>query len=428
MSDHLPRTARSDGNRVESSAHSPTHNSALDKWGDFDRNNPFPLFAEVLADGAIHEITLADGHKAVLILGYKQAKAALMHPDLSKDMHAALDADGAVFDEGLPGRDYARHMLSVDPPDHSRLRNLSAAAFKKSRLTALEPRIAEAVTELLDALQAQTEPVVDLVHHFAAPLPFTVLGELMGMAKEDQDRLAGFFEIMLKPYSGPPPAETVAASNGITGYLEALVDARWVEPTDDLVGDLVRAAEGGALTKQELRSTLFQLLVAGHHTTTSLIGNGVAALLQHPEQWDALVADPTLVPRAVEEFMRYDAPVPHSTFRYAAKDVTIDDTVIPAGMQVIVSLAAAGRDPEKYTDPQAFDIKRTDVSHMAFGHGIHHCLGAALARMEGLIAFTELTARFPQLKLAVPVEDLRWDHGDGLVLRGLTALPVRLRP
>ncbi len=407
-----------------------TRNPALDHWGGagFDRDNPFPLFADVLAEGPIHEITLGDGHKAVLILGYAEARAALMHADLSKDMHAALDTSAEVFDEGLPGRDYARHMLSVDQPDHTRLRNLSSAAFKKSRLTALEPRIADAVEELLVGLEALTEPVIDLVEHFAAILPFAVLGELMGMAKEDQERLAGFFEIMLKPYSPPPPAETVAASNGITSYLEALVDARWIEPTDDLVGDLVRAAEGGALTKQELRSTLFQLLVAGHHTTTSLIGNGMTALLLHPEQRGALVGDPTLVPRAVEEFMRYDAPVPHSTFRYAAKDVTIGDVTIPAGMQVIVSLAAAGRDPSKYVDPQAFDIHRPDVSHMAFGHGIHHCLGAALARMEGVIAFTALLSRFPAMELAVPVSELRWDHGDGLVLRGLTELPVRLRP
>ncbi|MGQ0845313.1 MAG: cytochrome P450 family protein [Sporichthyaceae bacterium] len=407
-----------------------TRNPVLDSWGGagFDRDNPFPLFDEVLAQAPIHEITLADGHKAILILGYAQARAALNNPDLSKDMHAALDSDGAVFDEGLPGRDYARHMLSVDPPDHTRLRGLSSSAFKKSRLTSLEPRIVEAVEELLAALEACSADVVDLVETFAAPLPFTVLGELMGMAKQDQARLAGYFEILLKPGSGPSNPEAVAASNGITGYLEALVDQRWADPTDDLVGDLVVAAEGGALTKQELRSTLFQLLVAGHHTTTSLIGNGVVALLLHPEQRDALVADPTLVPRAVEEFMRYDAPVPHSTFRYASKDVTIDGVTIPAGTQVIVSLAAAGRDPAKYNDPQAFDVHRPDVSHMAFGFGIHHCLGAALARLEGKIAFEALLARFPQMELAVPVSELRWDHGDGLVLRGLTNLPIRLRP
>jgi cytochrome P450 len=180
------------------------------------------------------------------------------------------------------------------------------------------------------------------------------------------------------------------------------------------------------LTRQELLSTVFQLVVAGHDTTTSLIGNGVTALLTHPDQRDALAADPSLVTRAVEEFLRWDAPVPHSTFRYAARDVTIADTVIPAGVQVLVSLAAAGRDPGRNADAETFDIRRTGATHLAFGHGIHHCLGARLARLEAGIALTALLSRFPGLQLAVPPDELRWGHGDGLVLRGLSELPVLL--
>jgi cytochrome P450 len=171
-------------------------------------------------------------------------------------------------------------------------------------------------------------------------------------------------------------------------------------------------------------STIFQLVVAGHDTTTSLIGNATVALLRHPAQREALVADPGLASRVVEEAMRWDAPVPHSTFRFATEDVRIGDVVIPAHAQVIVSLAAANRDPARYRDPEAFDIFRTDGAHLALGHGIHHCLGAPLARMEGRIALAALHSRFPTMRLAVDPAELRWGHGDGLVLRGLSELPV----
>ena len=403
-----------------------TRSPALQHWGDYDLDNPFPLFAEVLAQGPVHDVTLVDGHRAFLVVGYDAAREALNHPDLSKDMEAALDAEGAVVAEGLPGRDFARHMLSVDPPDHSRLRRLATPGFTRARLATLEHRITETVDSLLDELAAQDGPV-DLVAGFALPLPFAVIGELLGIDPDGQRRLAGWFATLMAPYAGDiPPAAAVAASDEIVAYLNDLVDRRLAEPTEDLVGDLARAANEGTITRKELLSSLFQLIVAGHHTTTSLIGNGVAALLQNPAQRDALAADPSLVPQAIEEFLRYDAPVPHSTFRYAARDVTIAGTRIPAGVQVIVNVAAAGRDPARHDDPQALDITRTSTDHLAFGHGIHHCLGARLARMEARIAFTALLTRFPQIRLAVDPADLHWNHGDGLVLRGLSALPVRL--
>ncbi len=402
--------------------------AALDRWGDYDRDRPFPLFTEVRAAGPVHEVTLMDGHRAFLVVGYAEAREALNHPDLSKDMHAALAQDGAVVAAGLPGPDFARHMLSVDPPDHTRLRGLVAKAFTRTRLDKLEPRIRQIAAELLDELAAQEAAPVDLVTGYAGPLPFAVLGELLGIDRTDQQRLAGWFATLLAPYSGAePPAEAVLASDRIVGFLTDLVDRRWAEPTDDLVGDLVRACQDRLLTRQELMSTVFQLVVAGHDTTTSLIGNGVAALLGHPDMFETLAANLSLVPQAVEEFLRWDAPVPHSTFRYATRDVTIAGTVIPAGVQVLVSLAAAGRDEDRNADAETFDITRSGAAHLAFGHGIHHCLGARLARLEAEIAFTGLLSRFPRLRLGVPVEDLRWQHGDGLVLRGLCELPVLLR-
>jgi cytochrome P450 len=410
---------------------------AVAHWGDYDRDNPFPLFADMLAAGPVHDVTLADGHRAFLVLGHAAARQALAHPDLSKDMHAALARDGAVVAEGLPGPAFARHMLSVDPPDHTRLRGLAAPAFTRTRLDDLEPRIRTIASELLDDLAAHGDQPVDLVAGFAAPLPFAVLGELIGIDRADQRRLARSFATLLAPYSGPePPPAAVTASEQVVGFLTELVDRRWADadraatddrqPGSDLVMDLVSACRRGELTRQELMSTVFQLVVAGHDTTTSLIGNGVAALLSHPGQLEALVADLTKVPQAVEEFLRWDAPVPHSTFRYAAKDVTIAGTVIPAGVQVLVSLAAAGRDPARSDDAETFDVGRSAPSHLAFGHGVHHCVGARLARLEARIAFTALLRRFPDLRLAVPASELRWGHGDGLVLRGLTALPVLL--
>jgi cytochrome P450 len=403
-----------------------SRDAALDRWGDYDRDDPFPLFDEVRETGSVHDVTLADGHRAFLVLGYAATREALNHPDLSKDMLAAMARDDAVVAEGLPGPAFARHMLSVDPPDHTRLRRLAAGAFRRARLDALEPRIRQLVDELLDELSTGDDPV-DLVAGFARPFPFAVIGELLGIDRPDQNRLADWFATLLAPYPGPePPAEAVSASNAIVRYLDDLVDSRWEAPTEDLVGDLVSACRDGQLTRQELLSTLFQLIVAGHDTTTSLIGNGVVVLLRHPEQRDALVAEPGLVPRAVEEMLRFDAPVHHATFRYAVRDLTIGDVAIPEGVQVLVNLAAAGRDPDRNDDPDLFDVRRTGAAHVAFGHGVHHCLGAPLARLETEIAFSELLRRFPRMRLAIAPEDLRWGHGDGLVLRGLSTLPVLL--
>jgi cytochrome P450 len=405
-------------------------NPALDAWGDYDKDDPYPLFAAVQADGPVHEVTLADGHRAWLIVRHADARAALGHAGLSKDMHAALARDGAVVAEGLPGPAFARHMLSTDPPDHTRLRRLATPAFSRPRIAALRPRIQAIAGRLLDDLDARGEAVVDLVTGFAFPLPFTVISELLGVPEADRDQLGGWFITLLAPSSAPePPAAAVTASADIVRYLTGLLARKRAAPGEDLVTDLVRAADqGGALSEQEMLSTIFQLVVAGHDTTTSLIGNGTAALLAHPDQRDALAADPALIPHAIEEILRWDAPVPHSTFRYTTGDITLGGTVIPAYAQVIISLAAAGRDPDRYDHPQTFDITRADTSHLAFGHGIHHCLGARLARLEAVIALTTLHARFPAMRLAVPRSALRWGHGDGLVLRGLTELPVILHP
>lgn len=399
-------------------------------WGDYDRANPFPLFARVRADGPVHEVTLPDGQRAWLVVRYAEARAALNDPRLSKDMHAALARDDAVVTEGLPGPAFARHMLSVDPPEHTRLRGLAAAAFSRSRVTVLRPRVQAIVDGLLDDLHRRSDTVVDLVAGFAFPLPFTVISELLGIPEPDRAELGAWFTTLLAPAAAPePPPSAVAASASIVRYLTELLTRKGVEPGEDLVTDLVRAGdERDALNRQEMLSTIFQLMVAGHDTTASLIGNGVVALLRHPDQRAALIADPALLPRAIEEILRWDAPVPHSTFRFTTEDVRLGGVVIPAFAQVIISLAAANRDHDRHPDAESFDITRSDTGHLSFGHGVHHCLGARLARLEGLIAFTALLRRFPAMRLAVPPSELRWNHGDGLVLRGLAELPVALRP
>ncbi len=404
-----------------------TTTEALGAWGAYDRDNPFPLFAAVRELGAVHAVTLADGHDAWLVVGYEEARIALNDPRLSKDMHAALATGTGVVAEGLPGPSFARHMLTVDPPDHSRLRRLVSAAFTPRRVEELRPSVQSIVDDLLDAMAAAgPDARIDLVRAFAFPLPFTVICELLGVPDPDRADLGRGLTALLVPTSTPAEyARAKQASDAVVAMLEALVDAKQASPGDDLVSGLISARDGDErLSTQELLSTIFQLIVAGHDTTASLIGNGVVALLQHPEQLDDLRSDPTRLAVAVEELLRYDAPVPHSTFRYAVAPVDIGDATIPAGSQVIICLAAANRDSGQYADPEALDLDRAESRHLAFGHGIHHCLGAPLARIEGQLALGSLLRRFPALRLAVPADQLHWGHGDGLVLRGLSELPV----
>jgi cytochrome P450 len=404
---------------------------AFSAWGDYDRDDPFPLFAEVRRLGPVHAVTLADGHGAWLVVRHAEARAALNDPRLSKNMRAAFASGGDVVAEGLPGPAFARHMLAVDPPDHTRLRRLVSAAFSTRRIEALRPRVQAIVDGLLDGIAAQgPDQVVDLVASFAFPLPFTVICELLGIPEADRRPFGVAFTRLLAPTPTPEAyARAKDASDTVVAMLGALVEAKQRSPDDALVSALISARDGDErLDHQELLSTIFQLAVAGHDTTASLIGNGLVALLRAPEQLARLRADPARMPVAVEELLRFDAPVPHATFRYAIEPIELAGVTIPAGAQVIISLAAANRDAGQYRHADRLDLERTDVRHLAFGHGIHFCLGAALARMEGELALGSLLQRFPQLRLAVTFDDLHWGHGDGLVLRGLSALPVVAGP
>jgi cytochrome P450 len=400
---------------------------SLTAWGSYDRDNPFPLFAAVRELGGVHPVTLVDGHPAWLVVRFDEALAALNDPRFSKDMHAAMAADAGVVAEGLPGPAFARHMLSVDPPDHTRLRRLVSGTFTPRRIEELRPRVQSIVDDLLDKVAAQgPEGPIDLIAVYAFPLPFTVICELLGVPEPDRDSLGRAFTALLVPTTTPDEyARAKEASDLVVAMLAALVEAKQKTPGEDLVTGLITARDGDErLDSQELLSTIFQLMVAGHDTTASLIGNSVVALFNNPAQLAELRRDPAKLGAAVEEFLRYDAPVPHSTFRYATEAVQFGDVTVPAGAQVIISLAAANRDANRYSSAEQLDIERPETRHLAFGHGIHHCLGAGLARMEGQLALGTLFRRFPQIRAAVPLNDLHWAHGDGLVLRGLSELPV----
>ena len=401
----------------------------LATWGGWEptvRDDPFDHFAEARARCPVQKMRLADGHPAWVVLGYDAARYALHDPRISKDMLAALQGNGDVVAEGLPGPEFSRHMLNVDPPDHTRLRRLVSRAFVPSRIAALEPAIRAIASDLLDELDAAGPgATVDLIEGYAYPLPFRVIGELLGIPAADRPRLHAWFQVLLTGWAGEPPPEAVEASDGIVAYLRELADAKRQNPARDLVSVLV-AAEDDTLTTQELLSSLFQLMVAGHDTTASLIGNGVVALLDHPGQLEALLADLGQLPAAIDELIRFTAPVPHATFRVTAEPVTLAGAEIPAHEQVLVCLGSANRDPGRFPAPDVLDIGRNDGANLGFGHGIHYCLGAPLARLEARVAFEELLGRYPGLGLAVDRDALAWAHGDGLVLRGLVSLPVAL--
>lgn len=400
-------------------------------WGDWDksiRNDPYPLFESTRAECPVRRVRLADGHDAWLVLGHEPARQALKDARLSKNIVAALEDDPDVVDPGLPGPALALHMMNLDPPDHDRLRRLVSRAFMPSRIVALEPSIERIAQELLEKLEL-TDPgsVVDLVAGYAYPLPFRVICELLGVPEGDRAPLGEAFRTLFQPWSGSPPPEAVAASDAIVDGLERLVASHRDHPHDDLVGVLVTASDDDdRLTERELLSSLFQLIVAGHDTTASLIGNGVVDLLENRAQWRMLCQDPSRLPAAIEELIRFSTPVPHATFRVTTEPMQLAGVDIPAREQVLICLGAANHDPDFYDNPAVLDISREPAPHLGFGHGIHFCLGASLARLEARIAFGALLAHVPDLELAVDRRELSWTHGDGLVLRGLAELPVRL--
>ncbi|MGW2747189.1 cytochrome P450 family protein [Streptomyces sp. NPDC001450] len=387
----------------------------LGEFGDAFRRDPHPVYERLREQGPVHRVRLPgadEGYEAWLLVGYEEARAALVDPRLAKDGSKI----GTTFlDEDMVGK----YLLATDPPQHTRLRGLVTRAFTMRRVERLRPRIQQITDDLLDEMVPRGR--ADLIDALAFPLPITVICELLGVPDMDRAEFRKLSTEVVAPTNGDTEYEAVIR---LGEYLTELIeDKRSAGRTDDLLSDLIRttAEDGDRLSARELRGMAFLLLIAGHETTVNLIGNGVLALLTHPDQLAALRADMSLLDGAVEEMLRYEGPVQSGTFRYAAETLEIAGTTIEKGEQVIVGLTAAQRDGDRYSDPHRFDIRRDTRGHLAFGHGIHYCLGAPLARLEGRTAIGTLLERAPGLALdGSPGEWL-----PGLLMRGMRTLPVR---
>jgi cytochrome P450 len=314
-------------------------------------------------------------------------------------------------------------LLHLDPPDHTRLRRLVAAAFSRRRVDDLVPRMVQIADALLDAMARSPEPV-DLIDAYAFPLPMTVICELLGVPAADA---ATFRRWSTTIVSGAlsDPAEWVASATSLVEYTRALVEIKRATPTDDLLSALIASRDGAdRLSEDELTSMVVLLLLAGHETTVNLIGNAANLLFEHPAQLAALRADPGLIPGVVEEVLRFESPVQVATPRFAAEQLRISDRLIEKGDMVFASVLTAGRFDDRLDHPAEFDPRRADQHHVSFGHGIHHCIGAPLARAEGAVALSRLLFRFPEIRPAVPPDSLNWRPS--VLMHGLLGLPVAL--
>ncbi|MDP9686127.1 cytochrome P450 [Streptomyces griseoviridis] len=389
--------------------------------GESFTRDPYPVYARLRARGPVHRIRMPEGNtEAWLVVGHEAGRAVLTDPTLTKDWSKAAPALGLGAVSAGP------HMLRADPPDHTRLRKLVAREFTPRRVEQLAPRIQRTTDGLVDTMLAAPGGRVDLVEALSFPLPITVICDLLGVPDLDRRSFRTWSNDAL---GATDPADRTAAATAMVEYLTKLVDDKRRHLGDDLLSALIHGADedGDSLSPEELLGMAWLLLVAGHETTVNLISNGVLALLTHPEQLAALRADPGLMENAVEEMLRYDSPVETPTYRFTTAPLTIGDTTVPGGGElVLVALADAGRDPARFTAPDDFDIRRDARGHLAFGHGIHYCLGAPLARLEARIALGTLLERCGELALDIDPAAVTWRPG--MLIRGPFSLPVRVAP
>jgi cytochrome P450 len=377
--------------------------------------DPYPAWRELRDEAPVEALELPRGRRAWLVTRYDDVRSALANPLLGKDFRKMDAAAAGAFREGVLGA----HMLNTDPPDHERLRRLVSRAFTGRRIEQLRPRIEQITAELLAAIEPGS--TVDLLDALAFPLPVKVICELLGVRDEDQDSFHTWSNTLV---AGRDREAVREAQRSMTAALTALVAAKRAEPGADMLSELVRARDADdRLTENELTSMAFLLLVAGHETTVNLIGNGVLALLDNPDQQAAVRADRSLLPGAIEEMLRYQGPLRQATPRFTLAPTVLGGAEVPAGELVLLAVGSANRDDRRYADPDVFDVRRDTGGHLAFGHGIHFCLGAPLARLEAEIAFTGLLDRFAHIELAVPRDEVRWRPAG--LMRALTGLPVR---
>jgi cytochrome P450 len=392
------------------------------QFGDGYFQDPLSYFARIRAAGPVTPVMMPEGNRAWLVTRYEDVRGALADPRLNKDWARKLTPED--WEPDPVSGFLSVHLLNLDPPDHTRLRKLVTKAFTARRVAGLRPRIEAITTSLLDTMASASTDEVDLIDAFAFPLPITVICELIGIPAADQEEFKRWSHAIVS--SVVSQEEVYSAGLAMYHYFTDLLAAKRKEPADDLLSALITARdEGDSLNERELMAMMFLLLVAGHETTTNLIASGTLALLTHPEELSRLRGDPALLPGAVEELLRFVNPVNHATERFTLEPTEIAGVTIPAREWVLCVTSSANHDPARFADPERLDLSRDAGGHLAFGHGIHFCLGAPLARLEGEIAFGSLLARFPALSLAVPASSLRWRPSS--LIHGLESLPVRLR-
>ncbi len=391
--------------------------------------NPYPTYAWLRRHAPVATGRMPTFGRVWLVSRYDDVLKGLRHLALSSDLSKRRGGATRLPTRWLPGivTTLQRSMVTTDDPDHRRLRDLVHLAFTPRVVEGMAQRIEEISAGLLDRMASKHR--VDLIADYALPLPLDVISNMLGVPQEERLRFhrwsAGFLEI---GSLANPLAMLMQVPSGIRlmRFFEKLIDERRRSPKDDLISGLVQAEAGGdRLSRQEVLSMIILLLLAGHETTVNLVANGVLALLEHPDQLERLRAQPDLIGTAVEEMLRYGNPVEHGNVRVALDDIEVAGCRIPKGSIVVLLLASANRDESIFDRPECFDVARDPNKHLAFGFGIHYCLGAPLSRLEGQIAVRQIVSRFPRMRLAINPDQLRWRTA--MAIRGLEQLPIHLQ-
>lgn len=393
-------------------------------FGKEYKRNPYPLYARLREQGSVHPVLFPSGVVAWLIVGYEAARERLTDPRMVKN-HKHGNERWRRLASIMPEPQHSQlqvHLLHQDPPKHTLMRKHMIEPFGPRRTAALRPRLERIAHELLDPLAE--EGGGDLVASFAAQFPFRALSEVIGLPEHFQRRFRREWCKVVAPVGPKDPrrGHYIGLLEGLQGYIDEVIADKRARPGDDLLSSLVQAGQEGELSHPEVASIIFQLLVAGQEPVTNQITTGMLALLDHPDELARLRDDPDLMPSAVEELYRYDGAFELTTWRFFKEPTEVDGVEIPAGDSVIVSLAAANRDPAVFTDPDTLDLSRSPNPHLGFGHGIHFCAGASLGRLELQVSFSAILERFPTLRLAVPADELDWIPA--VLGRGVEALPV----
>ena len=386
---------------------------------DFIRN-PFPIYKEIREKDPIYRFLMPNGHLAWIITKYKEAVEILNDsrfvtnfPDNNQTGEPKLPPHQEII---------SRNLLSVNPSDHRRLRRLVQKAFTPRMVERLRGRIEEITNQLLDRVQHKGE--MNLIEDFAFPLPIIVICEMLGVPIEDQDKFREWSDVIMEGVNNPnfsQQSEQVMIE--FVDYLKELIGKRRNNLQQDLISDLISVEdEGDVLTEHELYALIFVLIIAGHETTVNLIGNGVLALLEHPDQKEMLKNQPELIHSAIEEILRYNGPAEVSNIRFATEDIEFKGKHIHKGDMLFVALSSANRDTEQFINPDTLDITRGANNHIAFGKGVHYCVGAPLARLEGEIAINTLLKRMPEIRLKTDQSFIEWRTG--MIIRGVKEIPL----